>query len=131
MNGFWTGLGRGEQLLLAGAALIFVFADILVGLVTGFTVDTAIVICAVIAIAAIYLRHTSPGTAWPFAYEVLLLVLTIIVVVFALDDLIASIHTGFFQNEQALDVLSVLAVWVGAALMAIGWWLDWGGRPKA
>ncbi len=127
MNGFWAGLGRGEQLLLGGAALIFVFSDVIVGLLTGFGVGDVVAISAALAIAFIYAQHAGAGggSGWPFPYPIVMLVLTVIVVVFELEDLIGGLHGGLFANESALDVLATLAAWVGAVLMAIGWSMDW------
>ncbi len=132
MNGFWAGLGRGEQLLLGGAALIFVFSDLIVGLLSGAGVGGVVGITAALAIAFVYAQHTAAGggSGWPFPYPVVLLVLTVIVVVIELEGLIEGLHVGLFANEGALDILATLAAWVGAALMAVGWSMDWLATPR-
>ena len=43
MNALGSGLSRGEQLLVSGAALICLFSDVSVGLVTGFGIDSDLV----------------------------------------------------------------------------------------
>ncbi len=132
MNGFWAGLGRGEQLLLGGAALIFVFSDLIVGLLSGAGVGGVVGISAALTIAFVYAQHTAAGggSGWPFPYPVVLLVLAVIVVVIELEGLIEGLHVGLFANESSVDILATLAAWVGAALMAIGWSMDWLAPPR-
>lgn len=130
MNGMWAGLGRGGQLLVAGAALIFVGADLLGALLGGVGVSSAVSIPAALVLAFVYVDRTGGGGSWPFPYPIVQLVLTVIVVVFALEDFIATIKGSTFSQESPLDILILLAVWVGAAAMAVGWWMDWTARRR-
>jgi hypothetical protein len=126
MSALWASLSRGEQLLVGGAALIFVIGDLLLGrLLGGFGVDSSISIAAALAIVFVYVEHTQPvGLTWPLPYPVVLLVLTVILDVFALDSLLSGLRGGLF-GQSTIDVLVSLCVWIGAAVMSVGWYLHW------
>lgn len=126
MTGFWSRLSAGEQIAFAGAFVLLVIGDFLLGdiLQVG-GVPFAIEIAAADILLLIWVKATRPGMAWPFPFAMLLGALAVIVAVPTFSDVLADItQLGTLFGDAGrllawvIDTIAGLAVGVGA-------WMVW------
>jgi len=125
LNTMMGRLSQGEQLIVIGGLLVLVVGDLLGALLGAGGIGITTVLASTTVLVAIYLRHSArTPLLGSQLYAVVLVVLTALVAVPALENLLQSLH-GLFANESALDVLFAIAYWVGAGLMAWGAYTHW------
>lgn len=119
-------LSQGERLIATGGLLVLVVGEFLLGaLLGGGGVGITSVLATTTVLVALGLRHSGPAPLLSAQlYGVVLVVLVALVAVPALDSLLATIHTGL-GPLGGLDILFLLAYWIGAALMAWGAIVHW------
>jgi len=131
MSGFWSRLSPGEQIAFAGAFVLLIVGDFLLGdLLSIGGVPLPMEIAAADVLLLIWARAMRPNMAWPFPFPMLLAALAVIVAVPTFSDILADVgHLGdlFGDGGQLLawviDSIAGLAVGVGA-------WMVWRAQPR-
>jgi len=122
---FWASLSMGERIAVAGAALLLVVVDWLLGALLkegGLYITTELGAAEVLLL--VFIRHARPSIAWPLPYAVLLVGFTVLVVVPTITGFLSTI-VNFGQVGSGMDVVADLLEWVGAAAVAFGAYQVW------
>jgi hypothetical protein len=129
LSRWWASLGAGEKVAVAGAALLLVVVDWLLGALLnegGLYITTELGAAEVVLLVVI--RHARPGIAWPLPYSVLLAGFSVLIVVPTITGFLGTL-VNFGQVGSGLNVLAHLLEWVGAGLVAYGAWQVWRSEP--
>jgi hypothetical protein len=126
MNSLMARMSQGEQFVAIGGLVVLVVAELLLGALLGNGgIGITSVLASTTVLVAIYLRHSArTPLLGAQLYAVVLVVLTALIAVPALDDLLSTLHNGFVGNT-GLGVIFELAYWIGAGLMAWGALVHW------
>ncbi|HEX8024997.1 MAG TPA: hypothetical protein VF484_02215, partial [Candidatus Limnocylindrales bacterium] len=122
---FWASLSMGERIAVAGAALVLVIVDWLLGallMVGGLSITTELGAAEIILL--VFIRHARPSIAWPLPYPVLLVGFAVLVVVPTISFFLSTI-VSFGQVGSGTDVLSDVLEWIGAGAVAFGAFQVW------
>jgi hypothetical protein len=126
---FWASLSMGERIAVAGAALLLVIVDWLLGALLkegGLYVTTELGAAEVILL--VFIRHARPSIAWPLPYAVLLAGFAVLVVVPTITGFLTTI-VSFGTVGSGADVLANILEWIGAAAIAFGAYQVWKAEP--
>jgi len=122
---FWASLSMGERIAVAGAALLLVVVDWLLGALLkegGLYVTTELGAAEVLLL--VFIRHARPSIAWPLPYAVLLAGFAVLIVVPTITSFLGTI-VNFGQVGSGMDVVADLLAWIGAAAVAFGAYQVW------
>ena len=126
---FWASLSMGERLAVAGAALLLVVVDWLLGALLkegGLYITTELGAAEILLL--VFIRHARPAIAWPLPYAVLLAGFAVLVVVPTITGFLGTL-VNFGQVGSGMDVLADVLAWVGAAVIAFGAYQVWKAEP--
>lgn len=130
--GLWASLAPGEKLVVAGAALILVVGEWLLGALAGghgLLVSTPIAAAQLLLFVTV--RHSPREMTWPIPYAVVLGALATVIVVPAVSGLLETIRNiSEIGSLGATDLLGLLVEWAGAALVAWGAFQVWASEPR-
>jgi len=125
-------LSQAEWLILAGASLILLVADLLFGALLGGNasgvagVPIWIELPAAELLLVLLLRRARPGLAWPISYGLILSALVVADVTPVVSDALRIFRSlGPFLDAPILTLLIELCLWIGSALMVAGVVLYW------
>jgi uncharacterized membrane protein YhdT len=121
-----------EWLILAGAALILLIADLLFGALLGGNaagvagVPIWIELPAAELLLVLLLRRARPALAWPVSYGLILSALVVADVTPILSDFLRIFRSlSAFLAAPLLTLVIEVCLWIGSALMVAGVILYW------
>jgi hypothetical protein len=121
----WNRLSQGEQLALAGSAVMLVVGEWLLADLLGLGgLPLALEVAAADIVLLILVRAVRPSTAWPIPYAILLGGLATIVVVPSISDLLGTLRSLDLLGGTG-DLLAMLINWLAAAAVGVGAWMVW------
>ncbi len=126
---FWASLSMGERIAVAGAALLLVVVDWLLGALLkegGLYITTELGAAEILLL--VYVRHARPSMTWPLPYAVLLVGFAVLVVVPTITGFLDTI-VSFGTVGSGTDVLAQILGWLGAAAVAFGAYQVWKAEP--
>ena len=126
MSGFWGRLSQGEQIAFAGAFVLLIVGDFLLGdLLDVGGVPLPLEIAAADILLLIWAKASRPGMAWPFPFPMLLAALAVIVAVPTLSDVLADVtRLGDLFADAGLLLAWVIDTIAGLAV-GVGAWMVW------
>ena len=126
---FWASLSMGERAAVAGAALLLVVVDWLLGALLkegGLYITTELGAAEILLL--VFIRHARPSIAWPLPYAVLLVGFAVLVVVPTITGFLDTIvNTGGLGG--GMDLVADILEWIGAAAVGYGAWQVWRSEP--
>ncbi len=133
MTGMLGKMTRGEQLVLAGAAVILLLTFLLFAVIlnTLFGPSELAVAASVSLLAIVWLKAEGRydiGANYRLIVVLLALAIAVPVTMSLLYTLRIVITPGGFSRYSGMELLTHLSYWIGGVLAAVGGWWVWKGR---
>lgn len=130
MSGMLGKMSKGEQLALAGAAVVVFITFLLFGFILNSASASDLAITASVSLLAIVWLKTEGRYDIGANYRLIVVLLCLSIAVPAAASLLYYLRSAMtpFGLGSNLTLISELSYWIGGALAAVGGWWVWKGR---